>query len=358
MTVNSSVIAGDVESIVDDLEASLPALRSSTLLVTGARGFLCSYFIETAAALNDRGFHPPCRVIAVDNLRTGLGQRLAPLEKRPDITFLNHDVSRPLKLEGAADWIIHGASIASPTFYRKYPLQTIDANVWGTRHLLDLAREKSVRGMLYLSTSEIYGDPDPAFIPTSEDYRGNVSCTGPRACYDESKRLAETLCLTYVQVFDLPVSIIRPFNVYGPGQRLDDGRIIPDLMNAALHLQPLVLFSDGRSTRAFCYIADAVRAMWLVLLSRKKGAIYNVGNDEREIPVGELAKMMQSVAGPPLLKIQMEKSSDADYLTDCPARRCPDLRRLRMDFSWKPKVSLEEGLRRTLQFYREENRQA
>src|SRR6516164_9539290 len=166
-----------------------------------------------------------------------------------------------------------------------------------SQNLLNLARQNRVKGMLYLSTSEVYGDPDPAFIPTPEIYRGYVSATGPRACYDESKRLAETLCVTYLRLYNAPVKIARPFNVYGPGQPLADGRIMPDLIRAALARDRVVLFSDGRATRAFCYVTDAVHAMWHVLLSAGRGEIFNVGNDEREISIAELAQEMRAVAG-------------------------------------------------------------
>jgi UDP-glucuronate decarboxylase len=349
-----SIIAEDVQGILQDLGDRLEALRGATLLVTGASGFLCSYFVDTVAALNDAGLHPPCRVLAVDNLRTGVSARLAHLEGRADIRFIPGDVSQPLALDERVDWIIHGASIASPSFYRRYPLETSDVNVSGTRHMLDLARKSRSRGLLYLSTSEVYGDPDPAFVPTPEDYRGSVSCTGPRACYDESKRLAETLCVTYARLFDVPVKMVRPFNVYGPGQPLADGRIMPDLMKAALARGSIVLFSDGRSTRAFCYVTDAVRAMWHVLLSSGPGEIFNVGNDEREISVAELAQEMRQVAGPPWLEIVNRTSQDAQYLTDNPQRRCPDLRKLRAAFPWQPRVTLREGLARTLRSYAEQ----
>src|SRR5262249_15958041 len=157
-------------------------------------GFLCSYLLETVAYLNDTAWQRPCRLISVDNLRSGIAARVAHLAERRDFRFLDHDVSQPLDPAERVDWIIHGAGIASPTFYRKFPLETVDVNVSGTRRMLDLAQRQGARSILYMSTSEIYGDPDPAFIPTAEDYRGNVSCNGPRACYDESKRMAEALC--------------------------------------------------------------------------------------------------------------------------------------------------------------------
>lgn len=354
MARNGPVISEDIESILHALGDRLHRLRGSTLLVTGASGFLCSYFVDTIATLNEMGLDPPCHVLAVDNLRTGVPDRLAHLESHQEISFLRRDVTLPLEIDQRVDWIIHGASVASPPFYRRYPLETIDVNVTGTRRMLDLARQDSVKGLLYLSTSEIYGDPSPGFIPTPEDYRGYVSCTGPRACYDESKRLAETLCLNYHRLFGAPVNIARPFNVYGPGQPLEDGRIIPDLMKAALGRDRIELFSDGRATRAFCYVSDAIMAMWYVLLSDVKGEIFNVGNDQQETSISALAEQMREVAGPPWIPIERRSSVDTNYLTDNPQRRCPDLTKLRAAFPWKPKISLAEGLARTLRSYVEE----
>ena len=352
---SSAIVAEDVRAILDDVGPAMEPLRGTTLLVTGGSGFLCSYFVETIAALNARGDGPACRLIVVDNLRTGTASRLAHLAGRSDVRFVHQDVSAALDPGEPVDWIIHGASIASPTFYRRYPLETIDANVTGTRRVLDLARE-GARSVLYLSTSEVYGDPDPAFIPTPEEYRGNVSCTGPRACYDESKRLAETLCVTYHQLYGTPVKIARPFNVYGPRQRLDDRRIIPDLMQGALERRPLVLYSDGRATRAFCYISDAARAFWRLLLSDASGEAFNVGNDE-ETSIRALADRLASAAlavlGPPAPPVTFQVSDDQNYLTDNPQRRCPDLSKLRGRFPWQPRMPLTEGLARTLRSYAE-----
>ena len=346
----SSVIREDAGWVCEKLSPHLMALNGSTLLVTGASGFLCSYFLETVAAFN-RTASPGCRVLALDNFRTGLAERLEWVRGRTDIELRQCDVSQGFEPGERVDWIIHGAGIASPPAYRRFPLETIDVNVNGTRHMLDLLR-RGGQGMLCLSSSEIYGDPDPAHIPTAEDYRGLVSSTGPRACYDESKRLAETLAMTYHRLYGAPVKIIRPFNVYGPGQRLDDGRIIPSLMSAAFHRQPIVLYSDGSATRSFCYIRDAIRGMLLVLLSEVAGEAFNVGNDE-EISVGDLARFAAGMDGPPELPLRFETSREADYLRDNPQRRCPDLTKLKSLHGWRPEVMVRDGLARTLRAYRE-----
>src|SRR3977135_4182550 len=176
MAKHKSIIDQDVEHIIEQVGAPGAALGGSTLLVTGPSGFLFSYLVEVIAAMNEQRLGQPCRVIAVDKVAPP--DHLSHLANNQAFRFLQHDATQRLELNERVDWIIHGASIASPTYYRRYPLQTIDVNVTGTRHMLELTRECGARGMLFLSTSEIYGDPDPAFIPTPEDYRGNVSCTG------------------------------------------------------------------------------------------------------------------------------------------------------------------------------------
>jgi dTDP-glucose 4,6-dehydratase/UDP-glucuronate decarboxylase len=345
-------IREDAKLITDDLAQALPALAGSTLLVTGAQGFLCSYIADAVAHYNEVSGKPPCRIIVADNLSSSQGERLAHLTNRRDVVFLQHDVARPLVLDEPLHWIVHGASIASPSTYRQYPLETIDANVTGTRNLLTLAREKNVRGMVIMSSSEIYGDPPPELVPTPESYRGNVSCFGPRACYDESKRMAETLCWVYHDKFGVRANCVRPFNVYGPGLRLEDKRVLPDFIKAALSNQPIVLFSDGSPTRTFCYVTDFVRGLFHVLLSGKGGEAFNVGNDQGEVSIIDLAERVRQVAADvlkhPAVPIELRRSDDRLYLVDNPQRRCPDISKMRQFFPWAPAVALEDGLHRTL----------
>ena len=353
LTINAAtapIIREDADIVCRDLSSWASPFNGTTMLITGAGGFLASHLLETIAVFNESA-KPGCRVLAVDNFQSGLPERISWIKDRPDMELRQGDASQPFEPGERVDWIIHAASIASPSLYRRFPLETIDVNVNGTRHMLDLLRRDG-RGMLFMSSSEIYGDPDPLHIPTAEDYRGFVSCTGPRACYDESKRLGETLAMTYHRLYGSPVKIIRPFNVYGPGQRLDDGRILPDLMSAAFYRRPIVLYSNGRATRSFCYIRDAIHGMLLVLLMGASGEAFNVGNDE-EISIGDLAEIVSRLDGSPYLPIRFETSQDRDYLSDNPQRRCPDLTKLKTLGGWKPEVKVREGLKRTLQSYRE-----
>ena len=346
----------DIQTLRQDLASLLPKFAGTTVLVTGASGFLCSPIVDLIAAANDAGLTPKAKVIALDNHKTGRNDVHAHLRGRSDVVFANHDISKPYVPEGPVDWILHGASIASPPVYRQYPLETIEVNVWGTRHMLDLALAKRAKGVVIFSTSEIYGDPPADKIPTAEDYRGNVSCTGPRACYDESKRLAETLAVTYHGQKDVPAMCIRPFNVYGPGLRLDDGRILPDLLSKAMRQEDLVLFSDGKPTRSFCYVTDALGLILRILVSGKGGEAFNIGNDREEVSMASLAQKTADAAHKILsgasIKVTFKPSTDPHYLTDNPQRRCPDLKKVNTHFpDWSPKIMIAQGLERLIQHH-------
>lgn len=345
----SRVVAEDVADVCERARPVLDRFAGTTVLVAGGAGFLPSYLVDALAHANAEGPGAPCRILCLDNLATGVRGRLAHLAGRDDVVFVEHDLTVPYEPGEQVDYIVHGASIASPTWYRRHPLETIDVNVSGTRHLLDLALREGAP-LLYLSSSEIYGNPPADRVPTSEDYWGNVSCTGPRACYDESKRLAETLCATYQRLHSLRVKVARPFNVYGPRLRLDDGRVIPDFMRDALEGEPITLYSDGQVTRSFCYVADAAAALLLLLAGDAPDGPYNVGTAD-EVAIGRVAEIVAELAG---TQVQRATSGDPHYLTDNPERRCPDLSKVTSALDWAPQVDLATGLERTLAHYREE----
>ncbi len=334
-----------------------PAWDGGILLVTGCAGFLgfylIQYFLHYAEQLGIR------KVIGLDNFLFGKPSWLLQLtETYPNLLSLRaFDVSRDRieEVDGARDvrYVIHGASIASPTFYRRYPLATIDANIWGLRRLLDFYHDsKQLRGFLFFSSSEVYGEPDPRFIPTPEEYRGNVACLGPRACYDESKRFGETLSYVFAQTYDMPVIIARPFNNYGPGMRPDDRRLPADLAEAVVSGRDITLFSDGSPTRTYCYVSDAVVGYLLCLLHGKYN-YFNIGADMPELSVRELAELYR-VAGAEARgyagKVHYETSRDPEYLAHNPNRRCPDIRKARRELGYDPQIDVEHGVRRHLQF--------
>jgi dTDP-glucose 4,6-dehydratase/UDP-glucuronate decarboxylase len=350
----SKIIEEDAEVMRATIPHVFDQLSGSNVLVTGACGFLGSFIVDVLSVLNHSSPTLNVRVVASDNFIATNAERLGHLKRDPFIEFRTANVVDRTDWGRKFDWIIHCASMASPTYYRPRPLETIDANVNGTWRLLDLAKEHGAKGMLFFSSSEIYGDPDPRFIPTPEHYRGYVSCTGPRACYDESKRLGETLCISFWTQRGVPSKIVRPFNVYGPGQRLNDGRMVPDMMSAALKGGPIVLLSDGKPTRSFCYVRDFITGSLAVLVRGKPAQPYNVGNPE-ERSMLEVARLMAEVAGRPRrpLEVQFRKSDDAEYLVDNPSRRCPDLTKVQADVGYEPKVELRRGLARTFEYFRE-----
>jgi len=299
-------------------------------------------------------------VTVLDNFRRGAPAWLDGLADRRDVVLLPHDATASMPADlPAVDYVIHAAGIASPGLYRQIPIETMDANVEGLRRLLDWAvfQEKSGRpisGFLFYSSSEIYGDPVASAIPTPETYRGNVSCTGPRACYDESKRYGETLAVNFARVHGIPITIARPFNNYGPGMKINDGRVIADFCRAVVENDDIVMLSDGSPTRTFCYVADAVAGYYKVLLSDQPGEPYNIGTDAPEISMASLAGLVADT-GRALFGYQgsviLGTSSEADYLVDNPARRCPDLAKARTQLGYDPQITLDEGVRRTLLWY-------
>jgi dTDP-glucose 4,6-dehydratase/UDP-glucuronate decarboxylase len=346
-----SILNEDADAVIAQVGDSLEAFAGRTVLLTGAAGFLGTQFLNLFARLNDSGrLTRSCNVLAVDNFRRGLPEGLRSLTPRGDIALQTVDIVATRDFP-QADFIIHAASIASPTFYRQYPLETMDANVTGLRNLLDHAVQHRPRSFLFFSSSEIYGDPDPANIPTAEHYRGFVSCTGPRACYDESKRFGETLCVTFHRLYGLPIKIVRPFNNYGPGLSIDDRRVLPDFFRDVLAGRDITLLSDGRATRTFCYVSDAISGYMLALLSAHDGEAFNIGSESPEISMETLAELVVKVSGS-VVKVTKRRSEDPDYLSDNPQRRCPDLAKSRRLLGYAPRVALTEGLTRTYAYYR------
>lgn len=351
------MLTNDLEQTCRNCYSEMKKLSGETLLLTGCAGFLGYYFSHLFAFWNnnhDEKIH--CTLH--DNFQRGKPDWLNKIEVANSIKIEKYDV-----LDAYVQFnfqnVIHAASIASPIFYRKNPIETMDANVIGLRNLLDAQtnfkdKSQAPTRFLYFSTSEIYGDPLPDYIPTAEDYRGNVSCTGPRACYDESKRYGETLCVNFAKFKSLPVTIARPFNNYGPGLKIDDGRAIPDFVKGIKESNSIILLSDGSPTRTFCYISDAICGYIKTLVLGKSGESYNIGSDQPEISMLTLANIMKEIVEKKTgqkITLSYQKSEDAQYLTDNPNRRCPDISKATNDLGFKPLVGLNVGLEKTLSWY-------
>ena len=341
-----TLLQSDIAEIVDRLGAPARDFSGKTVLLTGGRGFLGRYFMDVLAYLNANVLDSPCEFVALDNLITA-GAHGADIPDMPHCRFVKHDVIEPFDWEGPLDYVIHAAGIASPYYYRAYPIETLLVTTNGTRHMLDLAHRHQAR-FAFFSSSEIYGDPDPQHIPTAESYRGNVSCQGPRACYDEGKRAGETLCYIFHNKFGTATNAIRPFNVFGPGMQETDYRVLPNFASRIKGGHPLQVYGSGNQTRTFCYITDAMVGFLLTILRGVPGEVYNIGNPKPEISMADLVERIEKVIGRSVDHTVIEYPDS--YPADEPNRRCPDIRKARLQLEYDPVVDLDEGLRRFMEW--------
>jgi len=302
-------------------------------VISGGAGFIGSHLSD---ALVGRGW----RVTALDNLITGSRRNLEHLEATPGFEFRLHDVNREVEVEGAVDWVLHFASPASPPAYDAHPIHTLKVGTLGTMNLLGLARAKGAHFLL-ASTSEVYGDP--LVHPQSESYWGNVNPIGPRGCYDEAKRCAEAFAMAYHRAHGLDTRIVRIFNTHGPRMQVSDGRAVPNFMAQALRGQPLTVYGDGSQTRSLCYVDDLVAGV-LAVVDGGDSQPYNLGNPD-ETTILALAEAIIRLSGSPS-SIEFGPIPEDD-----PQRRRPDITRAR-GLGWQPKVPLEAGLARTLEYFR------
>ena len=332
-------------------------LSDSTVLITGGAGFLGFYLMHFLFYFRDE-LHLK-KVICLDNFMLGYPIWLDEMILDDRFLVSKFDIIKDKisSVEGAeeADYIIHMASIASPMFYRKYPIETLDANIWGLRSLLDFYSPKKIKGFLFFSSSELYGDPVPEAVPTPETYNGNVSATGPRACYDESKRFGETMCMLFAKQYDMPIGVVRPFNNYGPGMKLNDKRVPADFALNIREGKDIVILSNGTPSRTFCYIADAI-AGYLKIMLHGSYDFFNIGIEQPEITISQLAKIYQE-KGKTVFdyqgEVQFAVSQDKEYLTNNPQRRCPDISKAQKILDYNPTILVEEGVERFLQFIKE-----
>lgn len=302
------------------------------IVITGGAGFLGSH-------LCDRCLSEGHEVVAVDNFITGHPDNLAHIES-PKFLFQRQNISDGIFIEGPVDFILHFASPASPVDYAELPIQTLKVGALGTHNALGLARNKGA-GILLASTSEVYGDPQ--VHPQTEEYWGNVNPIGPRSCYDEAKRFAEAIVMAYHRQHNIDTKIIRIFNTYGPRMRLNDGRVVPNFIKQVLTGEPITVYG-GSQTRSFCYVSDLVDGIYR-LMNSKEHLPVNIGNPT-EFTVLEFAQLVKKMTDSP------SKIVFKDLPTDDPKQRKPDITKARELLGWEPKVPLEEGLAKTLEYFR------
>ncbi len=312
------------------------------ILITGINGFLGKHILDKLLDKNDSSDID--KIVGIDNFISSKRE-----EKYKNNIKYNFIESNLIKFDfnrlEKFDIVIHLASLASPVYYKKYPLETIDIGTTVTRKLLEKCIEWNA-SFIFFSSSEIYGNPPSENIPTQEDFKGYVSCQGPRSCYDESKRLGETLCYIYNKKFNVNTKIIRPFNIYGPGMSIEkDFRMIPNLIKSALIKRPVNIYGTGNQTRTFCYYTDAIDGIIKVMENGAYGETYNIGNDKPEISMIDLVKLFRKTIN---IDLSYKLTPYPEYYPDDePIRRLASIDKARKDLKFNPKVTLEAGLTKT-----------
>ena len=338
---NKFRLESDISEVLDKINVISKKFNGKKVLITGGLGFLGRYILEIFNELK-KSYNISLDVYALDNFITS-SSNISNLYKKKNIKIINHDVTNKINLKTEFDYVISLAGIASPYYYYKYPFQTLDTTIFGLKNTFRVRHNQSTN-FIFFSSSEIYGNPDKNNIPTKETYNGNVTSVGNRSCYDESKRIGETICYLESQVNKKKVKIIRPFNVFGPGMAINDYRIIPNIVRSFIQDKQLKIYSDGKQTRTYCYITDALNGFFRVFLDNRKFQIYNIGNQKNEISLNNLMKLSEKVVSK---KIKYCLSTyPKEYPADEPLRRCPDITNAIKNLNFKPTVDLKEGLNR------------
>ena len=340
------IVTEDLEAITS---AALPwdDLAGRTVLVTGAAGFLPAYMVETLLFLNEKHPDQKTRVLGLVRHEGRARARFAAYEGRPDLKLVVGDVSGPVDFGEPVHYIIHAASQASPKYYKSDPVGTLSANIAGTQRLLEMAREQGTKSFLFFSSGEVYGRISDAQVPTREDDYGPVDPMDVRSCYGESKRMGETMCVAWHAQYGVPARVARPFHTYGPGMSLDDGRVFADFVADIVAGRDIVMKSDGRATRAFCYLADAAAGFFTVLLKGTSGEAYNVGNDKAESSILDLALRLVALFPEKDLRVVQQPVPTDGYLQSKISRGCPEISRARA-LGWEPTTTIEDGFKRTV----------
>jgi nucleoside-diphosphate-sugar epimerase len=331
------------------LDLPFASLKGQTILISGANGFLPAYLVDFFMSLSQAG----CRVNVIALCRNGefAKARFQKYAGHENFRLVIADVCEQFDIQGPLDVVIHAASQASPKFYATDPVGTMLPNVLGTLRLLELCRNKGARQFLFFSSGEVYGALPREKIPTSEKELGSVNTLDVRSCYAESKRLGETMCVSWSHQFGLDTKILRVYHTYGPGMKLDDGRVFADFVRNLVTGEDLVMKSDGLAVRPFCYIADTIAGILHIMLKGKNAEAYNIGNDEALISIAGLAdRLVETFAEKKLKVVRIARQEGATYLESPISINCPDTTKLR-ELGWSPRIGIEEGFKRTVRHY-------
>lgn len=344
----NKIIKEDIVSIIKRFNA-WEHFKNKTILISGANGFLPAYLVETFLSLAP-SFNT--KVVAMVRNKEKANKRFHQYLSNPKLEIIEHDVCNEFNYESKIDFIIHAASQASPKYYGVDPVGTLSSNVQGTLNLIQLAKKNNVESFLYFSSGEVYGEVEEKDIPIKEDTFGYLNCATVRACYGESKRMGENICVSYHAQFGVKAKIVRPFHTYGPGMALDDGRVFADFVSNIVNKQNIVLNSDGSAIRPFCYLTDATLGFLTVLIYGENGQAYNIGNPNQEYSILELAKTLVNLY--PELKLEVvmnNKTENNAYLKSPILRNSPNIDKAEK-LNWKPTINVKEGFRRTIESFK------
>jgi UDP-glucuronate decarboxylase len=340
------IVREDLEFIAS---TALPwdALEGRTILIAGASGFLPAYMVETILFLNDHRFGRRATILALVRNGERALSRFAAYSNRPDLEYIVQDVCDPLIFKMPPDIIVHAASQASPKYYGQDPIGTLRPNIWGTQNLLDAAKHYQVQDFLFFSSAEVYGDLTPMDMPVRENSYGSMDPLNVRSTYGESKRMGETLCASWHRQYGLPFRIVRPFHTYGPGMRLDDGRVFADFVSDVVHDRDIVMNSSGSAIRAFTYLADATVGFFTVLLNGEHSQAYNIGDPKGESSILGLAQLLLDLFPEKRLRIIESAATQPGYVKSTVDCLVPDIGKV-ASLGWTPRYSLRQGLQRTV----------
>lgn len=343
------IIREDLKFIAAD-SVDWERFTGKNILISGAAGFLGSYLVESLLFLIESGRIWQTGIYAVVRDERKAKARLASYIDHPQLHILAGDVNLPIDIPVPLHFIIHAASQASPKYYGTDPVGTLNANVLGTSQMLSLAVANPVESFLYFSSGEVYGSLEPEQIPTRESDMGFLDPMQVRSCYAESKRMGETMCVSWMHQYKVPVKIVRPFHTYGPGMPSGDGRVHADFVEDIVHGRNIVMRSDGSAIRAFCYVADATKGFFRVLLQGKDGEAYNVGNNHCEMSIKDLAGTLVRLFPEKHLSVMQSAPALSGYLPSRVSRISPDIAKIK-SLGWIPVTGIEEGFHRTVESY-------
>lgn len=347
--IKSQILREDFESILK-YGFNYNNLFKKNILITGASGFLAAYLTEFLLYLNSE-FSAEINIIGLVRNLPKARKRFQDYVGNPYLKIVEHDVTNKFESDFSADFIIHSASQASPKYYGVDPVGTLLPNMLGTYWLLEYARKVKAQGLLFFSSGEVYGQVASEHIPIAEKVFGYLDPAQVRSCYAESKRMGESLCVSFYTQYGVNTRIVRPFHTYGPGMDLDDGRVFTDFVANVIRNENIEMKSDGSALRPYCYISDATAGFLTVLLHGEDGNVYNVGNPTNEISVLDLAERLVRLYPEKNLKVvRVDRVNDKSYIQSPIYRNSPDIKKINQ-LGWSPKVSIESGFRRTIESY-------